>query len=1086
MRVITVLLVWVQVFTALGQTGPGGVGSTDGTSNLVFWLDANQISSLVSGSKVSSVTDLSGKGNNVSPNQGKPQFVKDVVNGNAVIRFDGINADLRGDLGNFDAPGTVIAFAIFDQTNQGEDDNDYVFSVGSTNTGGQNTNLARRKDEDGMGQNENLHYTFDGSTVHLASTTASANTWMAFAHLLNTTNTTTKYYQTFVDGTELSYSTDFPSALDSDGSFEIGDFRNAADNTFKLDGDVAEVAIFDRLLNTAELKIVYSYLAGKYDHSTAISAGTTYSDLYTGDDNANGDYDLDIIGIGQHASDETNDNASAAGLGIGISTFDDGDYVLAGHALSENGVNTSDVGDTDGSLTLEARWERIWYLDLTDSDNDVTANFTFRLAEAGVGGKPGGNSSNYKILYRSGQSGSWDLLSTVPSYDPEDRVISFVNVDIGSKGDGYYTLGTIDKTNSIVGIADAEIGSTGPGGIVDASNSSDLELWLDATEITSSDGESVVRWLDKSGKSNDATQSSFVNFPTYDDNGNPKNGNGIVDFDGNDDYLAGDLDANLSADATVIALGRFGDLDQAAGVSDNDYLISVGSDTDANGHVSISRRRDEGGNKNKYYSFDAAAGSSAGTASIGPLITGQQWTLLTGRHEATGGSGQRHTVYKEGTKEVTDPSPDYSGDLATATTTFNIGRWVGVGNYLHGQLAEIMVFSKALNVAELNIVHSYLSAKWDHTLTGGDKYAGDDLGNGGVCDGMVTCQPDYDLDVAGIGTESDGSNTSATSAGLNISVSAGQSATFTNGDYMMIGHNSATNQDISTDLTTQMGDPVVEVRSQRDWYLDVTETDASKMTVDLTFDFTEMGLTSFPLGDASNYRLMYRATNELDDEWTVVASASSISGDQLTFSSISTLDTDGFITLGSINHSDSPLPVKLLEFNARAEADSVRLFWSTADETDNAFFAVQRSSNGFDFEDLIFQTGYGNSQTVKHYEVADKSPVNGVNYYRLRQVDFNGFESFSEIERVTFERKETDVLIVYPNPASRFLKVKGAGQKEKGVLLIRNGQGMTVLSRDLDAHNTIEMNVSGLKEGMYFLEARWPGKIETHKVLIKR
>lgn len=1086
MRAITVLMVWVQVFTALGQTGPGGVGTTDGTSNLVFWLDAKQISSLVSGSKVSSVTDLSGKGNNVTPNQGKPQFVSDVVNGNPVIRFDGINADLRGDLGNFDAPGTVIAFALFDQANQGENDNDYVFSVGSTNTAGQNTSLARRKDEDGMGLNENLHYTFDGSTVHRASTTASASTWMAFAHLLNTNNTSTKYYQTFVDGSELSYSTDFPSALNSDGEFEIGDFRNASDNTFKLDGDVAEVAIFDRLLNTAELNIIYSYLAGKYDHSTAIGGGSTYSDFYAGDDNANGDYDLDILGIGQHSSSETNVRGSRGGLTMSISTFDDGDYLLGGHALSENGINTSDINDTDAGVTLEARWERIWYFDLTDSDNDITANIAFKFVDGGVGGEPGGNSSNYKLLYRSGQSGSWDLLSTVPSYNPDTQIISFVNVDLGSKGDGYYTLGTIDNTNSIVGIENSEIGSTGPGGIVDVSNSSDLELWLDATEITSSDGESVVRWLDKSGKSNDATQSSFVNFPTYDDNTNPLNGNGIISFDGNDDYLAGNLDGNLSADATVIALARFGDLDQAGGVSDNDYLISIGTDTDANGHVSIGRRRDEGGNKNKYYSFDAAAGASAGTASLGPLITGQQWTLLTGLHEVSVASSQRHTVYKEGTKEASDPSPDYSGDLATTTTAFEIGRWIGVGNYLNGQLAEVMVFSKALNVAELNIVHSYLSAKWNHTLTGGDKYAGDDLGNGGVCDGMVTCQPNYDLDVAGIGTESDGSNTSATSAGLKLSVSAGQSATFTNGDYMMIGHNSAANEDISTDLTTQMGDPVVEVRSKRDWYLDVTETDASKMTVDLTFDFTEMGLTSFPLGDASNYRLMYRATNELDDEWTVVASASSISGDQLTFSSISTLDTDGFITLGSVSHAESPLPVKLLEFNARAEADSVRLFWSTADETDNAFFAVQRSANGFDFEDIVFQTGYGNSQTVKHYEVADRDPLNGVNYYRLRQVDFNGFESFSEIERVTFEKKEFDVLTIYPNPASRYLRVKGGRLNKEGRLLLRNGQGMTVLARSLDANNSMEIDVSGLKEGMYFLEARWPGKIETHKVLIKR
>lgn len=1071
----------MSVQLALGQTGPGGVGTADGSSNLVFWLDANQISNIVSGSKIGSVSDHSGSGNDVTSNQAKPQFVKAVVNGNPVVRFDGINADLRGDLGDFDAPGTVIAFARYDQTNQQVDDNDYVFSIGSSNTSGTNTSLSRRKDEDGAGLNRNLHYNWDGNTVHYATTTATANTWLAYAHLLNTTNVSSNYFQTFVDGSALTFGSDFPSALNSDGKFEIGDFRNAADNSFKLDGDVAELAIFDRLLNTAELNIIYSYLAGKYDHSTAISGGTTYTDYYTGDDNGKGDNDLDIVGIGRHSESETNDQAFTAGMTMTISSFDDGDYILAGHAFSENGINTADISDTDVSDDLEARWERVWYLDLTDADNDVTAHITFNFNDAGLGGDAGGNSSNYKVIYRSGQSGSWDLLDAVPTYHADS--VTFVNVAIGSKGDGYYTIATIDNTTSIVGIQDTEIETTGPGGIADVSSSSDLELWLDATEITSSDGETVTRWLDKSGKENDATQSTFLDLPTFDNDGNPLNGHGVLDFDGNNDYLSGNLDAPLAAEATVIALARFGDLNQGTGVSNNDYLISIGDDTDDNAHISIARRRDEGGNINKYYSFDAASGG--GTASLGPVITGQQWTLISGLHKVSVASSQRHSVYVEGVK-ATDPAPDYSDDFAATTTAFEVGRWVGAGNYLKGQLAEVIVFSRALNIAELNIVHSYLSAKWGHALTAGDKYAGDELGNGGVCDGMVTCQPDYDLDVAGIGTASDGSSTSATSAGLNIAVSSGQSATFADGDYIMIGHSLLTNTDINTDLTTKSGDPIVETRSQRDWYVDVTETDGSKMTIDLTFDFTEMGLTSFPLGTASNYKLMYRATNEVDDEWEVIASGSSISGDQLTFSSISSLDTDGFITLGSINYAESPLPVKLLTFDARAMEDSVMLTWSTADESNNAYFSVQRSANGFDFENLLFQSGLGNYNAVTDYKVIDKEPLNGTSYYRLRQVDDNGTEALSEIVRVEVERQEQVMLSIYPNPADRHVVLKTAMMSGEGRVILRNGQGRTVWSTQLLGGRATQMDVSTLEEGMYLLEAHWQGKTEIQKILIRR
>ncbi len=1081
MRYLSITVFLILIDSCLcGQTGLGGVGSIDGSSNLIFWLDAKQITDLISGSKVTGVTDLSGYNNNVTNQQDKPQFVADVVNGNPVIRFDGVNSDLRGDLGNFDAPGTIIAFSKFDQTNQGTDDNDYVVSIGSETTAAKNTSIARRKDEDGAGTNEDLYYTWDGATVHRSSTTLTANTWYAVTHLLNTSNAINKYHQSFLDGTELSFGTDFPSALDSDGEFEIGDLRTSSDNTFKLDGDVAELAIFNKVLNTAELNIIHSYLAGKYDHSTAISGGTTYSDFYTGDDAIRGDYDLDIIGVGRHLSGETHDVSKGAGITLGTASFGDGDYAILGHKTTTNSVNSADISDTHLTDNLSARWERVWYIDVTDADNSITANLAFNYADAGLGGGPDGSATNYRVIYRSGQSGDWDLLDDVPIMTEFELI--FKDVAIGSKGDGYYSLATIDNASSPVGISDSAIESNGPGGISDVSVASDLELWLDATKVTASNTETIPRWSDNSGKSNDATQSSVINMPVFDDTTNPLNGNGILDFDGNDDNMAGDLDANLSADATVIALGRFDQIDQGSGVSNNDYIISIGDDTDDNSHISISRRRDGDGNKNKYYSFDASTGG--GTPSLGPLITGQQWILISGLHAQSVMGSQRHTVYFDGVKQ-TNPSPDYSADFSATTTAFEVGRWVGTGNQLDGQLAEVIVFSKVLNTAELNIIHSYLSAKWNHILTNNDKYTGDDLGNSGVCDGIVTCQPNYDLEVAGIGTESDGSNTSGTSAGMNVKVSSGQSSTFANGDYMLFGHKSTSNKDINTDKTTQMGDPTIDTRSQRDWFIDITETDGSPMAVDFTFDFTEMGLTTWPLGLASNYKLLFRTTNETDDEWTVLASGSSISDDQIVFTNISSITEDGFVTIGTINHSDSPLPVKLVHFDAELINEKVSLEWTTASEYGNAYFEIQKSIDGTDFETLTLIAGVGDSEDINDYHFIDEEPSIGQSYYRLKQVDVGGTFEFSELVRIEFNPESKKTTSIFPNPVSDRLHIEFTEEVISGTVYMRNRLGELVLSQRLANQSKTDLSLFNLSKGIYILEINWNGNKERRKILVE-
>lgn len=95
------------------------------------------------------------------------------------------------------------------------------------------------------------------------------------------------------------------------------------------------------------------------------------------------------------------------------------------------------------------------------------------------------------------------------------------------------------------------------------------------------------------------------------------------------------------------------------------------------------------------------------------------------------------------------------------------------------------------------------------------------------------------------------------------------------------------------------------------------------------------------------------------------------------------------------------LPVELTSFRANAQNREVALQWSTATETNNAFFAVERASNGHDFTEIGRVEGAGDSRMTRTYQYSDAAPPRGQNLYRLRQVDYDGAFAFSPVVAVS-------------------------------------------------------------------------------------
>ncbi|MBK9046462.1 MAG: T9SS type A sorting domain-containing protein [Bacteroidetes bacterium] len=111
----------------------------------------------------------------------------------------------------------------------------------------------------------------------------------------------------------------------------------------------------------------------------------------------------------------------------------------------------------------------------------------------------------------------------------------------------------------------------------------------------------------------------------------------------------------------------------------------------------------------------------------------------------------------------------------------------------------------------------------------------------------------------------------------------------------------------------------------------------------------------------------------------------------------------------------SPLPIELLSFEAIKSGNNVDLIWRTASEINNDYFTIQKSKNGYEFEDIATVDGAGNSTSVTNYKITDTKPYNGINYYRLMQTDFDGKFTYSEIRSIFFGTK--GAISVFPNPA---------------------------------------------------------------------
>ena len=131
---------------------------------------------------------------------------------------------------------------------------------------------------------------------------------------------------------------------------------------------------------------------------------------------------------------------------------------------------------------------------------------------------------------------------------------------------------------------------------------------------------------------------------------------------------------------------------------------------------------------------------------------------------------------------------------------------------------------------------------------------------------------------------------------------------------------------------------------------------------------------------------------------------------------------DAFGDLYAMDVTLERLPIKLLTFVADVSEKKVRLRWSTGEEEGNSFFTIERGSDPSHFETIEFIAGAGDSEEILHYEYLDESPLSGRYYYRLKQTDFSGDFTYSELVSAWIDPPVE--LEIYPNPVKSGETVK--------------------------------------------------------------
>lgn len=598
-------------------------------------------------------------------------------------------------------------------------------------------------------------------------------------------------------------------------------------------------------------------------------------------------------------------------------------------------------------------------------------------------------------------------------------------------------------TSSVAGVP----GITGPGGVGEAPINN---FWFDIASLQENDGAKIGTLSDRSGNSVQASINGNRRPVFRSVGGAAVNGRPVLEFDGSNDILELSTSSKINnggpyEEKTLILAFRTG-----SDVTTQQFIYEQGGTIRGLNFFIESGRlyvgaynvvNDDSDSPWGFYSVDGAV--SPNTAYLAMLTLDYNNDEFKGYLDGTllgtvNNVGRLHNHGNEpGIGAIHSENHDNSSSIA------NDG-----GRPFGGDLLELISYDGLPNTAQRRILMNYLAAKFGITIT----------------DDVFDQEATHSYEVAGIWHEAtDGSmhDDAQGTAELRIYNPSSLDA----GDGIVWGHSGeAMSQGNSTDVD---GIQILS-RIERSWRATVS---GDPGTVDIDLDVS--GLSGM---DPTAMRLII--DRDGDDfqtlEETPISGSYDASTQVLTFTGVTLQDGDWF-TVGA---TDNTFPVEWLDLAAEATpSGQVAIRWATAQELNNDFFTVERSTDGRMFTSVTDVAGAGTTTAPTHYEAMDAEPVAGAAYYRIRQTDFDGQFSYSPMVEINLSATNQIQLSLAPNPvaAGQSVQVRidhPGGQAALRVLSL-TGQELYRQAVDLSGGmQQVALPLANLAPGTYLVQVQ--------------
>ncbi|MEL6659566.1 MAG: T9SS type A sorting domain-containing protein [Bacteroidota bacterium] len=176
----------------------------------------------------------------------------------------------------------------------------------------------------------------------------------------------------------------------------------------------------------------------------------------------------------------------------------------------------------------------------------------------------------------------------------------------------------------------------------------------------------------------------------------------------------------------------------------------------------------------------------------------------------------------------------------------------------------------------------------------------------------------------------------------------------------------------------------------------------------------------------------------------------------------------------------SAMPVRFATVLASTVKDGNQLSFSTSSETNNSHFEIERITDSRQWHKLGSITGAGSTQTKQDYTFFDAQPALGLNYYRIKQVDFDGTFSYSQIVSANWADKP--IITFYPNPVYDQIQINGLGSTEEEIMVEVLDLSGKIMLRQVWHQTNIDLQ--NVPAGLYILQLSTASGLLTQERII--